>query len=495
MSSLPEGRRELQLLLLTWTGRCKICGQKYLMDTYKDETKSAEVSGYKELYIRPSLIPLTDALYYGLEYWKAQSDYWQRKALHEKNRFNRLPFSGLVGFMESHRRLRGFIFNFLGVTSGPLGNKGIQKSGEDTGSQMVFDEQRQQVLYWYEKAREFEHKATTYARVNDKIECSPIFRPLVWLWHRTVIRRRRIRPEDLLLKMNRASSYKSENVSDLISVVTPTYNRAYCLNRVIESLLAQSYGNWELIVVDDGSTDDTHELFKKYQDERIIFCHIPKSGVSKARNVGLSLTSGKYITFLDSDNIIDPDFLMEMHREISVTDSSVGFVYCDCHLYQDGHRIDTFSKECSTPILFQRPLIDLGTIMCKKEVFEDGELFFNEEMDKWVDYELILRIDARWGKKHLKKPLMHYFRLDDGISLALETQRDMGRNMSIIRQTKRSILKVGYVLWDYPALSQTFVHSEIVSIRKLQFIELIKNSTIFVLYFHAFFDIFLTVIR
>ena len=88
-----------------------------------------------------------------------------------------------------------------------------------------------------------------------------------------------------------------------ISVIIPTYNRSYCLERAIESVLSQSYKNFDLWIVDDGSTDETQELLKKYCDHPQV--HLLKTenrGVSAARNYAAKLSDGQWLSFLDSDD-------------------------------------------------------------------------------------------------------------------------------------------------------------------------------------------------
>ncbi|HEL2730737.1 TPA: glycosyltransferase family 2 protein [Streptococcus suis] len=98
----------------------------------------------------------------------------------------------------------------------------------------------------------------------------------------------------------------------LISIIVPVYNVENYLDECIQTVLAQTYSNWELLLINDGSTDSSGTICDDYakSDERIYIKHIKKSkGVSEARNTGLSLAKGEYITFLDSDDGIREDFL------------------------------------------------------------------------------------------------------------------------------------------------------------------------------------------
>lgn len=95
-------------------------------------------------------------------------------------------------------------------------------------------------------------------------------------------------------------------MSELISIITPTYNSEKFIGETIDSIQNQSYGNWELILIDDGSTDQTVEIIKKFQedDSRIrLICLEKNSGPAVARNKGIENSNGRYIAFLDSDDL------------------------------------------------------------------------------------------------------------------------------------------------------------------------------------------------
>jgi len=96
----------------------------------------------------------------------------------------------------------------------------------------------------------------------------------------------------------------------LISVIIPTYNRGWIIKEAIDSVLAQEYINYELIVVDDGSTDDTHDILNSYQKNFLVLRQNNK-GVSAARNRGFAAASGRFIAFLDSDDIWLPQKLSQ----------------------------------------------------------------------------------------------------------------------------------------------------------------------------------------
>lgn len=135
----------------------------------------------------------------------------------------------------------------------------------------------------------------------------------------------------------------------MISVIIPVYNGEGTLSGCIESVLSQSYTDWELIIVNDGSTDNTADVCKKYSSDHtnIRIFEQENIGVSAARNLGLSKAFGDYITFLDADDIIPPHYLKVLfdhckHSDISVCDvvsiengaEKVRFTMQDCEICQ-----------------------------------------------------------------------------------------------------------------------------------------------------------------
>ncbi len=98
----------------------------------------------------------------------------------------------------------------------------------------------------------------------------------------------------------------------LVSVIIPTYNRAAILKDAIRSVLAQSYANWELLVIDDGSVDGTKAVVEGFNDPRITYYYQKNAGPHHARNRGMEYSKGELIAYLDSDNVLYPTYLERM---------------------------------------------------------------------------------------------------------------------------------------------------------------------------------------
>lgn len=100
------------------------------------------------------------------------------------------------------------------------------------------------------------------------------------------------------------------------SIIVPAYNTGEAIRKCIDSIISQTFPDWELIIVDDGSKDATPAIIDEYarKDGRIRAIHIPNGGVSNARNVGIEQAKGEYVMFVDSDDWIEPDYLQQVER-------------------------------------------------------------------------------------------------------------------------------------------------------------------------------------
>lgn len=127
----------------------------------------------------------------------------------------------------------------------------------------------------------------------------------------------------------------------LVSIIIPTYNYSQFIIAALESVSAQSYQNWECIVIDDGSTDDTAAVVKRYMElhteQNFRYIAIDNAGVSNARNVGISQAKGVYLQFLDADDLLLPNKLTIQVQLLEKENSAL--VYSNVHyFYQDGHQ-------------------------------------------------------------------------------------------------------------------------------------------------------------
>ncbi|SFN73875.1 glycosyltransferase family 2 protein [Salegentibacter flavus] len=178
-------------------------------------------------------------------------------------------------------------------------------------------------------------------------------------------------------------------MNDVISIIIPTFNRADSLPDAIGSVLEQSAGNWELIIVDDGSIDDTRQVMSKFlSDERVKYYFQENAGVSAARNKGVELSRGDYLIFLDSDDKFLPGIISRLNK---VDYSSYDLICWQVSKLIDGkysvwkpQKLEKIYKNIRATFL-------AGSICYKKEVFLKAG-GYDTEMSFGENYELGIRI-------------------------------------------------------------------------------------------------------
>ena len=128
-------------------------------------------------------------------------------------------------------------------------------------------------------------------------------------------------------------------MDSLISIIVPVYNVELYLNECINSIRNQTYKNLEIILIDDGSTDNSGKICDEYAkiDSRIVVIHKENKGVTSARKVGVEIANGKYIGFVDSDDYIDKEMYKNMLKKILETDAD--FIDCGCIRFSDSNNI------------------------------------------------------------------------------------------------------------------------------------------------------------
>lgn len=203
----------------------------------------------------------------------------------------------------------------------------------------------------------------------------------------------------------------------MFSVIIPLYNKAPYVAKAIESVLGQTYRDFEVIVIDDGSTDQSLEVAKTFENKSITIISQPNSGVSTARNNGVKLAKHPYICFLDADDWWHPTFLEEMKRLI--TD------FPDAGIYGSGYYIVKNGQERIAPIGvsqgFERGIIDYCEVYAKtlcmpltsisvvipKHIF-DEEKGFKSQLKFGEDFDLWIRIALKHKVILINKPLAYY---------------------------------------------------------------------------------------
>ena len=208
-----------------------------------------------------------------------------------------------------------------------------------------------------------------------------------------------------------------------VSIIMPTYNRAFIIKRAINSILNQTFSNYELIICDDGSTDNTEELLKRdyaryFKSGKFIYLKLEHYGVSKARNMGLKRSNGDLVAYLDSDNLWKPEFLEKM---VGLFDSNPKFksAYCALQVYdQVKNKYFVLNSPYNRNKILMGNYIDLNVFIHRRELYE---LFggFNETLERLVDWDLILRYTKKDDPLFLDEILAQYYihKKFDNISL------------------------------------------------------------------------------
>lgn len=200
----------------------------------------------------------------------------------------------------------------------------------------------------------------------------------------------------------------------LVSVIMPTWNRAQIISQAIQSVLDQSYTNWELIICDDDSDDNTELVVKGITDNRIKYYKLSKNNGAVARNHGIKYAKGAIIAFLDSDNIWHPQYLDCVVSAHLLKKSPVVYTgYLDAQISKD--KITSYEIKFH-PFKFSklawRNYIDLNTLSfnanCLKVVG-----FFDPLLERQQDWDLIIRNAAHYDFYGIDLPLVFYRRNDD----------------------------------------------------------------------------------
>ncbi len=196
-------------------------------------------------------------------------------------------------------------------------------------------------------------------------------------------------------------------MNPLISVVVPTYNRASVLGMAVDSVLSQNYRPLELIIIDDGSTDETSDLLKTY-GENLKIIHQGHAGVSRARNTGVSASQGKYIAFLDSD---DQWLQGKLDLQIQkLKETGLKVVHTEEIWIRNGKRVNQCKHhqkrggdvyEAMLPLCAMSP----SSILMESSVLKETGPF-DENLPACEDYDLWLRITARFQVAFIEKPLI-----------------------------------------------------------------------------------------
>jgi glycosyltransferase involved in cell wall biosynthesis len=198
----------------------------------------------------------------------------------------------------------------------------------------------------------------------------------------------------------------------LVSVVIATYNMARYLPLAVRSALDQTYKNIEVLVVDDGSTDDTQDVIGSFLDDhRVRYFTQENKGQAAAKNHGVRESKGDYVAFLDADDIWALEKI-DLQLPLFLRSETVGVVHARVlYIDETGKELrvadnELFRGRVSGPLLI-RNFIGFGTSIVKKECF-DRLGGFKENIRMGVDYDLWLRFSTQYEFDYIDRPLLYY---------------------------------------------------------------------------------------
>jgi len=205
-----------------------------------------------------------------------------------------------------------------------------------------------------------------------------------------------------------------------ISIVLPVFNGEQYLRESIESVLTQSYSDYEFIIWDDSSTDDSVGIIDSYKDSRIkVFKNASNKGLFKSLNLAITQTQGKLIKLWSQDDIMKP-YCLETEIEFHRNHSEIGMSYCARHIIDESGKVMRFlhqpedrtpeivSPELAAQIMFYHGSIptNISNVMIKKTVLEKLGMF-REDLQVSGDFEMWVRISGRYPIGFIHKPLVY----------------------------------------------------------------------------------------
>lgn len=174
-------------------------------------------------------------------------------------------------------------------------------------------------------------------------------------------------------------------MKELISVIVPIYNTEKYVKKCIESILEQTYQKFELILIDDGSTDNSLNIIREFTDERITVISKQNEGVSSTRNRGLDIAKGEYVLFIDSDDWIEPNMLEVLVRNILQTNADISCCQYDYKSKKTIQNLEIWNKDKVTKEFLKHKLIN-GALVNKLIKYElvakakfDSQIHYGED--------------------------------------------------------------------------------------------------------------------
>ena len=197
-----------------------------------------------------------------------------------------------------------------------------------------------------------------------------------------------------------------------VSVITPCYGHAQYLAETLQSVLNQTFTDWELIAVDDSSPDSSAEVIRSFDDPRIRYIHQANQGMAGARNTGLRIAQGEFVVFLDDDDLLEPEF-MQTCLDVMRQDATLAGVYVQ-NYYVDGggQRLPMIAGTYVPRRDFYRRMLEGGffppVAACTRLAIVREVGLFDATLEGEADRDLWLRVGQHYEMEGIARPLVSY---------------------------------------------------------------------------------------
>jgi glycosyltransferase involved in cell wall biosynthesis len=237
-----------------------------------------------------------------------------------------------------------------------------------------------------------------------------------------------------------------------VSVIITTYNRCELLKRALNSVLDQTYSNFECIVVDDASTDETSQVVAEFNDDRIIYIkHKENKHLSAARNTGIHASNGEFIAFLDDDDEWYPRKLEKQVKLLKDSENEVGLVYCWMNYYKNsGEKVNerhpNLRGHIFSQVLVSQPLGNGSTYLIRRKAINHTG-YFDESLKRGIDGDYIRRLCYKYKVDYVPEVLIKYYVDHGNKRITRDDKKGIDQN---ITGQRAKLKKFSFIEKKYP---------------------------------------------
>lgn len=204
-------------------------------------------------------------------------------------------------------------------------------------------------------------------------------------------------------------------MTPIVSIIVPCYNQAQYLDESLNSLLNQTFTDWECIIINDGSPDDTEKVAQQWEvkDPRFIYLYKENGGVSSARNLGIQKSKAKFILTLDADDRYEASFLKKA-MTVLVDNSEIGIVSSWGRYFKANKQLQEYRSTGKSTIDFLFNNAAIGTSLFQKVCWEQVGGYDENPENGYEDWEFYLRVCALGWKVHIIEEVLFFYRQNNG---------------------------------------------------------------------------------